>query len=167
MEYLLLVFLHVAFGVLWAGGAILVGLFVIPSVLEAGPAAGAVMAGIVKRRMPLVLSFAGVVTVLSGLRIYMVRFSTEWLQTPEGIAITVGALLGLDALMLGLFVQRPTAGKIGALAARIAQAGAPTAEQKAEMQTLQRRLRVMGAFVAWNLVGATLLMASHRLLTAF
>ena len=60
MEYLSLIFLHVAFGVLWAGGAIVLGLFIVPSVMDAGPAGGAVMAGVVKRRMPVVLSAAAV-----------------------------------------------------------------------------------------------------------
>jgi hypothetical protein len=166
MEYLLLVFLHVAFGVLWAGGAMVVGLFIVPAVVDAGPAAGPVMAGVAKRRLPAVLSLAGVITVLTGLRIYWVRFSTEWLQTPEGVAITLGGVLGVAALAVGLTVARPTAGRIGALATGIAQAGAPpTPDQRAEMQALQRRLRLAGVFTSWCLAGAVVLMASHRLLT--
>ena len=47
MEYLILIFLHVLFGIFWAGGAIVAGFFIFPSVLDAGPAGGAVMAGVV------------------------------------------------------------------------------------------------------------------------
>jgi hypothetical protein len=168
MEYLLLVFLHITFGVFWAGGAVLVGLFVVPSVVEAGPAGGAVMAGFAKRRLPVVLSITGVLTVLTGLRIYFVRFSTEWLQTPEGMAITAGAILALIALVVGLTVSRPAALRAAALGAEIGKAGGPpTAEQKTEMQKLQGRLRQAGQIVSWALIGAVLFMASHRLMTMF
>jgi hypothetical protein len=168
MEYLLLVFLHVTFGVFWAGGAVMVGLFVIPSIAEAGPAGGAVMAGVAKRRLPVVLLVSGVLTVLTGLRIYFVRFSTEWLQTPEGLAITTGAILALIALTVGITVSRPTAGRAARLAGEMAKAGGPpTPDQKAEMQMLQRRLGQAGRVVSWALVGAVVLMASHRFLTIF
>ena len=50
MEFSTLLLLHVFFGILWAGGAIAVGFFVVPSVMDAGPAGGAVMAGMLKRR---------------------------------------------------------------------------------------------------------------------
>jgi uncharacterized membrane protein len=168
MSYLLLVFVHVASGVFWAGGAIVTGLFIIPSVIEAGPAGGAVMAGVVKRRLPIWFTAAGLLTALSGVWIYYTRFSAEWLSTPEGIVITAGALLAIAALLLGLFVQKPTVEQIGALARSIAAGGAPpTAPQKETMQALQQRLRTVAAITAWSLLGATLLMAVHRLAVAF
>ena len=49
MEFPVLILIHVVFGIFWAGGAIVLGLFVVPAVLDAGPAGGAVMAGVVKR----------------------------------------------------------------------------------------------------------------------
>lgn len=102
MEYLSLIFLHVAFGILWAGGGIVLGLFIVPSVMDAGPAGGAVMAGVVKRRMSIVLSGAAVIVVLTGLRLYMIRFTTAWLGTAEGLAIAAGAVLGIGAFVLGV-----------------------------------------------------------------
>lgn len=168
MEYLSLVFLHVAFGVLWAGGAIVIGLFVIPAVLDAGPAGGGVMAGVLKRRLPLFLSSSAFIVVLSGVRMYVIRFTPEWLTTPEGLAITIGAVLGLGAFVLGFFVQRPLAGRIGVLAGRIAASGAPpTPDQAAELAALRARLSRVAALTAWHLIGATLLMSLHRLATTF
>jgi uncharacterized membrane protein len=70
MEYASLILLHVFFGILWAGGAVTIGLFVIPSVFEAGPGAGPVMGGILKRRFPTLMTVSGVLVVLSGLRLY-------------------------------------------------------------------------------------------------
>lgn len=168
MEYLGLVFLHVVFGVVWAGGGVVLGLFVIPSVVEAGPAGGAVMAGVMKRKLPIMMTVAGLVTVLTGARIYFVRFSTEWLRTPEGIAITIGALLAIEAMIIGIFVQKPVAQKIGALGARMASAGRPpTPEESSEMRALQGRLRVAATVSAWSVLGAAILMAAHRLATMF
>lgn len=168
MEYLSLIFLHVAFGVLWAGGAIVLGLFIIPSVMDAGPAGGAVMAGILKRRLPVFLSVSAFIVVLSGVRMYMIRFTPEWLTTPEGLAITIGAVLGLGAFVLGFFIQRPLAGKLGAMAAGIAASGAPpTPDQAAELAAVRARLRKVAALTAWHLIGATLLMSIHRMATMF
>ena len=54
MEYLILIFVHVLFGIFWAGGAIVAGFFILPAVVDAGPAGGAVMAGVVRRRLPVI-----------------------------------------------------------------------------------------------------------------
>lgn len=168
MEYLALIILHVTFGVIWAGGAIALGLFVIPSVVEAGPAAGPVMAGVARRRLPTVLTTAAAITVLSGIRIFWVRFSTEWLQTPEGLVLLVGAAFGLEAFVLGVFVQRPTTMRIGALGAAIASSGgAPSQVQRDEIKALQGKLRTIARLTAWSLIVATVLMASHRLAAMF
>ena len=165
MEYLSLIALHVALGIFWAGTAIGVGLFIIPAVLDAGPAGGAVMAGVVKRRMPLALTVAGALVVLTGLRLYMLRFSAALFTTPDGIALTLGGVLGVGAFAIGVFVQKPAVERLGALGAAVAAAGRPpTAEQAAEMQALRDRLRRIAAVTAWHLIGAAILMSSHRLI---
>jgi uncharacterized membrane protein len=168
MEYLVLVFLHVFFGIIWAGGAIAAGLFIVPSVIEAGPAAGAVMAGVVRRRFPAVMTAAAIIVVLAGARLYMLRFSSEWLTTPQGIVLTLGAILGIGAFVLGVFIQRPLVGRMGALAAQIAASGAgPTPQQAAELQGLRQRLQKIARLTALHLLGAALLMAMQRLVATF
>lgn len=167
MEYVMLILIHVAFGVLWAGGAITAGFFVIPAVMEAGPAGGAVMGGIMKRKFAIVMLVSGLLVLLTGLRMYMVRFSSEWLGSPEGIVLTLGGLLGLGALVIGIGIQKPLAERMTALGAQIAASGAPpSAEQAAEMTALRARLLKIARINAFHLVGATLLMASHRLFAA-
>lgn len=166
MEYAVLILLHVAGGLLWAGGAITAGFFVIPAVLEAGPAGGAVMAGVVKRGFPGVMTAAGGVVVLTGLRLYSLRFDVEWLANPEGLALTVGGLLGIGAMVIGQFLQKPLVMRIGALAGQIAAAGTPpTAEQAAELAALRTRLGKVARITAWHVLGASVLMAMHRLTT--
>lgn len=168
MEYLSLVFVHILAGVIWAGGAISAGLFFLPSVSDAGPAGGPVVAGMMRRKFPVAMTVAAALVVLSGARMYMVRFSPAWLHTAEGIVLTLGALLGLGAFAIGLFVQRPLAQKLGALGARVAASGAPpTADQAAELQALRTRLGRVGRLLAFHLLGATALMAMHRLAGTF
>ncbi len=168
MEYLTLVFLHVLFAIIWAGTVISLGFFIVPSVLDAGPGGGAVMAGTVQRRMPIVLTVAALTVVLTGLRLYSVRFSTAWLTSPEGIVLTLGALFGLSAFGLGMFVQRPTFQKMGELGAKLAAAGGPPdSAMLAEMQALRARARRLASIVAWELLAAAVLMASHRLAASF
>jgi uncharacterized membrane protein len=168
VEYLSLTFLHVLFAILWAGGAISAGFFFIPSVLDAGPAGGAVMAGVVKRRLPLVLTTSAFVVVLTGLRLYMLRFTAAWLTSPEGLALTLGGLLGLGAFAIGIFVQKPTAERLATLGGQVAASGGPpTPEQAAELARLRARLGRVAVVLAWHLIVAAILMSSHRLLAAF
>jgi hypothetical protein len=144
--------------------AIAAGFFIVPSVLEAGPGGGAVMAGVMKRRFPILMTVAAGLVVLSGLRLYSLRFSTAFLGTPEGIVLTLGALVGLGAFFMGVFVQRPTAQRMSALGAAIAAAGGPpTPEQAAEIQALRSRLSKAASLTAWHVLFASLLMAGHRL----
>ena len=168
MEYLALIFLHVFCGIVWAGGAVVTGLFIVPAVIDAGPAAGPVMAGVARRGLPVVMTVAAFIVVLTGARLYMLRFTTFWLTTNEGIVITLGALLAIAGFVMGVFIQRPTVARLGALSAQIAASGAaPTASQAGELQALRARLRKTAALTAWHLLGAAALMSAHRLAVAF
>lgn len=164
MEYASLLLLHVFFGIVWAGGAITAGFFIIPSVLEAGPAGGAVMAGVARRRLPVAMSVSAVLVVLSGLRLYSLLFSGAWLTTSQGIVLTLGAIAGLGAFVVGFFVQRPLIDRLGALTGQVAASAVPpTPEQAAEIEGLRKRLGRIARVTAWHLVAASVLMAGHRL----
>jgi uncharacterized membrane protein len=167
MEYVSLILIHVACGVVWAGGVISMGFFIIPAVMEAGPSGGAVMGGVVKRKFPVVMVSLAVLVVLTGLRMYMVRFSSAWLGTPEGIVLTLGGLAGIAALGIGIGIQKPATERMAALGAQIAAAGVPpTAEQAAELAALRARVLKIGRVLAVHLIVAVLCMASHRLFAA-
>jgi len=162
MEYVFLIALHTFFAIIWAGGAIAAGFFIIPSVLEAGPAGGAVMAGVVKRRFPIVMSVAATIVLLTGLRLYMMRFTPGWLTTPHGMTLSFGAILGIGAFVLGIMIQKPTAERLSKLAASIAASGAPpSAAQSAELTALRAKLGRIGKITAWHLLGAAFFMAMH------
>jgi hypothetical protein len=161
VEVAVLRLLHITAGVVWAAAAIVMGWFVIPAVREAGPAGGAVMRGIVARRLPQIAIVTGLLTVLAGLRLYQIRFSMGWLWTLEGLALTLALLVGLSALGMGIFVQRPTAVRLVALAATAA--GAPPSD---EMKRLSDRLGRIGNALAWHAVTMVVLMAGLRLFQA-
>jgi uncharacterized membrane protein len=164
MEYFTVLFLHVFSAIFWAGAGIAMGFFVVPAVMEAGPPAGAVMLGIVKRKFPVIMLIAGVVVVLTGLRLFMFRFTTEWLATPEGLVLSLGALLGLSAFGIGVFIQKPVATRMSVLVEQVAkQGGPPSPAQASEIQALRQRLGRIATISAWHLLGAALLMAIHRL----
>jgi hypothetical protein len=80
-----------------------------------------------------------------------------WVTTLEGLALTLALLTGLSALAMGLFVQRPTAMRLSALAA----AGGPPSD---ELQRLSAKLGRVGNAVAWHLFTLVLLMAGLRLI---
>lgn len=165
-EYLVLVLLHVFFGALWTGGAVLLGFWIIPSVVEAGPVGGAVMGGIMRRKMPQWMTLFGIITVLAGIRLFMIRAGAgaSWFGTPEGLVLSVGALLALGGFGIAMGLQRPTAMKLGALGAQIAQGGGkPSPEQGAQVLALQLKLQKAARLQAFHLVAALLLMAAHRL----
>ncbi|MCC7008935.1 MAG: hypothetical protein IT184_08980 [Acidobacteria bacterium] len=167
MEYPILIFLHVAAGILWAGGAVSTGLFIVPALIEAGPAAGAVMAGVARRKYPALMTALGIVAVLTGARLYMLRFSTAWLASPAGIVITLGAILGLGGLAIGMFVQKPLAQRLGRMAAQAAASDQPPSPaQIAEMQAMRARFQRVARLTAFHLLGAAVLMAAYRLAAA-
>jgi hypothetical protein len=166
LSYTLTVLVHIFFGILWAGGAIALGFFVIPSVVEAGPAGGAVMGGMVgKRKLPHVYTGFAIMSVLSGLYLLYIRSNGNpafW-GSKEGIVLSLGALLALGGFGIAMAAQRPAALQLGALAGQIAAQGTPpTAEQGAKMAALRAKLEKAARLQAIHLTAAMLCMASHR-----
>jgi hypothetical protein len=155
MEYGTLILVHVICAIIWGGGIIFMGFYLIPSVLESGPAAGPVMGGImVKRKLPVMMSAVGILAVLTGLRLYALRFSAAWVLTPEGIALTLGGLLALSALAIGFFKQRVLAEKM----AKMAQEG-----RGAEIPPVAAALGRTARVVAWHVIAVIVLMAGHHI----
>jgi hypothetical protein len=166
MELAILILLHVFFAILWGGGAIAMGFFVVPSVLEAGPGGGPVLAGVLKRKFPVLMTGSAVIVLLTGIRLYMLNFTGAWLTTPRGIVLTLGAIVGLGAFFIGVFVQRPVAARLGALGAEVAaKGGPPSPEQAKEMEAVRTRLGKVARITAWHLIAAAVLMAANRVAT--
>ena len=139
----------------------LAGFYLMPAIREAGPAGGPVIRGLLSRKFPVVMSITGLVAVLSGLRLYTIRFSIAWLATPEGITLTVGALFAIGALFIGIAIERPAAMRAEVL---LHAAGAsPSPEQLQEMADVQVRVARAARATAWHLFGAAVFMAARSL----
>jgi len=156
--------IHVFSAFVWAGVVFVNYAWLSPAIKESGPAGGAVMGRIAKSSLPRVMTFAPILTVLTGLVLYWVysgHFSTAYMTSWKGIALSIGVLAGLIAFFEGWFVSGPTVKKIGALGAAMQAAGGPPQpEQVSQMQALQAKLESATArgaiFLAVAIVGMSL-----------
>jgi uncharacterized membrane protein len=159
---------HILAGVFWVGSALVIFLFLQPAAREVGPGAGPFMTHLAQRkRLPDITLWAAGLTVLAGFLMYWRvsdGFDPDWIGTAFGVAITIGALCAIAAMVLGASVVRPSMLKVGAIAQAAAAAGGPTPEQGAEIQALQERVRATGSVIVPLLVLAVLAMASARYL---
>ena len=168
-EMLTLRLLHIFTGVFWAGGVFYLAFFIFPAVNAMGPDGGKFMQQLSRtKKMPTVMSALGIVNVLAGFRMMQIvsgNFQGAWFQSNFGIAITIGSVLALAALCIGLFLNRPRAQRMAEISVAVAASGAPpTPEQAAEIGKLKSKLEKGVKVMAWHLLFAVLLMATARYL---
>ena len=133
-------FAHVAGGVLWVGGGVVLFYLLMPAVRSAESAGQAVM----QKFGPRFGKYMGIVTtltVVSGALLYSRFFIGQgagWIwSTAPGLGLTIGSLAALASYIMGTSVFGPTQEKIGILGAEMAAAGRPSAEQISKMNQLQ------------------------------
>lgn len=157
---------HIFAGVFWFGAGIVVIYFIVPAARDAGPAAGAMMGGLVnKYKLPAWIRHAAWTTTVAGLVLFWHTsggFAREYFSSPTGISLTVGVIAGVCAFIGAVFVQLPRAKRIEGMAA---EAGAtPTEDQAAALQSERKKFAIGGhmvvAFFAITLLGMLL---SHRI----
>jgi uncharacterized membrane protein len=159
--------LHIVAGVVWAGGAILMGFFIAPAVNATRPESGRFMQHLAgPGRLPIVMMIAAWVTVICGIAMFAPATGAlppGIMRSPRGITLSLGALLALGAFLEGILVNAPSARKIGAIGQAIAASGkGPTPEQAQQMQALQGKLSRGTARGAVLLLLAVALMAAAR-----
>jgi hypothetical protein len=156
---------HILGGVFWVGVAIFVAAFLGPALRAAGPAGGAVM-GPLARRLPIAMMLSMAVTLIAGFLLYWHDAQVNgspWLGSGPGRIFGLGGVLALAGGVVGMVVSAPTGRKLGTLGATLARAGrAPTADELATMEALQRRLTTAAIAVAVLLALATVCMAVAR-----
>lgn len=166
----LLRILHVLGGVIWTGTMVFMAFFLLPSARAMGPAAGPFINHLMQvRKLPVYMLVIGLVTVLSGYWLYWhnaVTFGSEWLASGQGKVFGIGAVLATIGWLLGFFVSRPTANKIGMLAAQLAAADSPPSPAlRTELGALQARMSKVSMLIAALLITATIAMAVARYIT--
>ena len=169
MPWLIIVLrlLHIVAGVFWAGASFVVVGFVEPTASATGPEGGRFLQAFASRSgYSPSMTGAGLLTIVAGLWLMWLDsggFQPAWMASGMGVALSVGALAGLAAAVVGLGLQSRNAMRLGAVAKSVqGQPGGPTPAQAAEMLALWDRLRSGGRWAAGFLAIAVAAMAVAR-----
>ena len=149
--------IHIVGGVLWVGGVVVVGLFLLPATQAVGPAAQPMMQFIMgRRKLPVYMMSLGVVTTLGGLLLFYRNVSLSggaWARSPMGVGISVGAAAAILALIVGMTVSAPAAKKMN---------GPPDSMTPEQRAVLMRRLTLGARLTFFLLLVSALFMATAR-----
>lgn len=155
---------HIVSGILWAGGALALTLFVAPTMSATGDAGKQFVGHLIgKTRFSLYMLATGWTTVIAGSILYGIDsnwFQSSWMMTAAGSVFGVGAVFGIAAFVFGMALGN-TNTALAALGAQIQ--GKPTAEQAALLQTLLKRQKMTSQGNMICMFISILCMASARL----
>jgi uncharacterized membrane protein len=159
--------IHILAGIFWVGSAFVMAGFLVPTMRETGREGGRFIQHLMqRRRLPIFLGIAMLLTILSGLTIYARMTAAthgSWAGTTPGIAYGVGGL----AAIFGAFSGSMIGGAAGRRMAAVGQsigAGGPSAEQQMELGRLQDRIALGTRISSGFLVVAAGAMAIARYL---
>jgi uncharacterized membrane protein len=159
---------HIVAAVAWAGSVFMLVVFVQPAAAAVAPASAPFMAELlgVRRLVDRLLSL-GSVAIAGGLFLYWHDWHTypsfgDWITSPFGAVLSIGALCAIAAINLGGAVTKPTVDRMLALGRQAAEAGAPSPDLAAEIGQLQVRLRTMARVQLGLIAVAVFAMATAR-----
>ena len=163
---ILLRLIHIVLGAAWVGMMVMNVVFLTPTLRDAGPAAGPVMAGLQRRKFMTVVPAMALATILSGLWL----MQRVWggvgglMASRPGQTYAAGATLAIVAFVIGITAMRPAMMRAAALAQAMGsvQNEAERATRMAEMERLRNRGAFFGRLVTVLLVLATAAMAVAR-----
>ncbi len=161
--------MHILGGIFWAGAAMLLYFFVVPSARATRPESGRFMQHLAGASgLSVWMQIASWATVIGGIGLFAPvtgGLEPAIMRTPRGIALSVGALLALGAFLEGLLLAGPLARKMAAIGSEMTASGkGPGAEQAQQLQAVQERLQRTGTRGAIMLAVAALLMSIARYL---
>jgi uncharacterized membrane protein len=141
----LLRIIHIFGAVTWIGGAIFLSSVLGPTVRSAGPEGGRFMMRMSSYgQLSRVLIISSTTTVAAGLILYYYfsgGLNVTWITSPHGITLTLGGIVGILALLHGIFVSGRTSTKMKVVADQIlATQGPPAPEMLKEAQALGAKL---------------------------
>jgi uncharacterized membrane protein len=157
---------HIFAGVFWAGTALFFVGYLTPTVEATGQEGMKVMQQLVARtRLIAVTIAAAALSVLSGIFMFLTRswFALLTAGTATGVTLTVGAVAGLLAAILGIGVIGPVNLRMASLIREIQDGGGPPSEsQAAELGRLSARGQKWAVYVPYLLVIAVVGMALNE-----
>jgi uncharacterized membrane protein len=154
---------HVLLAVIWVGATAFTTFLLMPALQDSGPAAGPVMAALMRRKFSAFMASLGGLTVVTGLYLYY-RFTGGFDPALSGsvgaMVFGTGGIAGIIALVLGGAIIARNTKKMDALGARMATA--PETERAglaAEMAAARQRVVTFSRIVIVLQMIAVVLMA--------
>jgi len=169
-EYIIILrILHIACGVLWAGGIFMLALFIMPAVDASGPEGGKVMRQLAgTNNFPIVMLIAATLNIVAGLLLYWRDsngLSADYMSSPQGMAISTGMITAIIAYVMGITINRPGTARMAKIGSEIATAGGkPNDGQMAELGRLKNRIFTSTRYMAILLLITVVAMAIARYL---
>lgn len=160
-ELLVLRFIHIVSGIVWVGSGVFVAFFLIPAVAANRQIMPQLMDGLQRRRVFIILPTAGLLAILTGIRLLWIDsagFADSYMETGPGRTFSIGGVAAIIALVLQVFVSRPLGVKLGAIAAQLA--ASPPANERERLSAEAERLRRRNATATLAAVLFGLLAAS-------
>ena len=168
-EMLVLRLVHILGGMIWVGSGIFNSFFLLPTLAQAGPAAGQVIAGLQRRRLFTILPIVALLTILSGVRLMQITsagFSPAYFASASGRTYAWSGVFAIVGFLVGVFVARPAAMRAARTGAAMATAtdAAARASQAAALERLRRASSLAGLVSVGLVVLAAAGMAVARYL---
>jgi uncharacterized membrane protein len=167
MDIFLLVlrFVHVLSGVFWVGGALIMNFFIGPTI-GATAQAGKQFAGhlMLKTRFAMAMTIAAILTVLAGGFLYWrdsQGFTSKWMSAGSGIGFGIGGVAALIGFIFGIMFAQLNL-KMSLIGSQIK--GEPTPEQLAQLQNIQKQLKIVAPINVIALIIAAIFMSISRYL---
>jgi len=156
-------FLHVFGGAFWFGSAMMMGLYISPTVAATGDVGQKFMGSLVlKARIHTVIAIVAGTTILAGAWLYLIDSgggSSAWARSGPGIVFGIGGFFGLIGFIYGMMIGK----NIKILAETGSQIqGKPTPEQMGKIQAAQKQLAVVGPVSSIALIIAVACMSVAR-----
>jgi uncharacterized membrane protein len=165
MEIIVLRLLHIFTGVFWAGAVMLMAFLITPAAADAGPHGGHFMQKLMARKMPIWMMVNAIVNILTGFRLMWLDsgWNSVWFQQPMGMALTIGGVAAILAIVVGMAINMPVSKRMAAMAKQIGD-NPPSAEQGAEVVRLRNKLAQGNNIIVTLLSITVILMAIARYL---
>jgi uncharacterized membrane protein len=150
-EFLILRLIHIISAIIWVGGGLYTAFFLIPAVIGNRQLMPQLMDALQRRRTFAILPTIGLFTILSGIRLLWIDsagFADSFMDTGTGRTFSIGGTAAIIALLLQVFVTRPSGAKLGAIAAQLAGSPAPGDRERLTAEAARLRGRNSVASIA-------------------
>jgi uncharacterized membrane protein len=144
-EFLVLRLIHIISAITWVGSGLFTAFFLIPAVAANRQIMPQLMEGLQRRRTFIILPTAGLLAILSGVRLLWIDsagFADSYMETGTGRTFSIGGTAAILALLTQIFVTRPSGVKLGVIAAQLASSSTSPADRdrlSIEAERLRRR----------------------------